>query len=245
MTYAPPKFWDGVYKSIRESGDLWSDRWTAPFIKALRDSDADKVLDLGCGTGAETLTLHEQGFDVTGLDYSAEAISIARSRDGSAGEFIVADMAEALPFQDAEFDAVMSNVAAHMFSDTITRSIFGEVRRITRPGGLFLFHLNSLEDRPLRAEDKGPGREIEENYILEEDGQTMHFFSMEYLSDLLSEWESVHLEPVEAFKHETDERYVHRVMSGYPEYAEEPERTALIREGMHPIKRTWRGIVVR
>ena len=39
-------------------------------------------------------------------------------------------------------------------------------------------------------------REIEDNYIEEEDGQRVHFFSKEYLDELLSEWRSVELEPV-------------------------------------------------
>ena len=73
----------------------------------------------------------------------------------------------------------------------------------------------------------------------------MHFFSKEYLLDLLCDWETVHLQPVEIFKHETDERYVHRVMSGYPAYETDQQRVALIDGGMRPIKRTWRGIVKR
>ena len=46
-----------------------------------------------------------------------------------------------------------------------------------RPDGLFLFHVNSTEDRPLRALRKPVARELEANYILEEDGQTARFFS--------------------------------------------------------------------
>ena len=105
-------------------------------------------------------------------------------------------MAQFLPFLNDTFDAVMSNVAAHMFSDRITRALFAEVRRVLDPQGLFLFHLNSLEDRPFRAWRKPEVREIEKNYILEQDGQTMHFFSEAYLLELLTGWQEVKLELV-------------------------------------------------
>ena len=57
-----------------------------------------------------------------------------------------------------------------------------------QPNGLFLFHLNALEDRPLRAKWRQPVREIEAHYILEETGLTMHFFSKKYLLELLADW---------------------------------------------------------
>jgi hypothetical protein len=58
-----------------------------------------------------------------------------------------------------------------------------EVERLVRPGGLFVFHLNALEDRPLRARWQ-PARELELDYVVEESGQTVHFFSEAYLRDL-------------------------------------------------------------
>lgn len=47
----------------------------------------------------------------------------------------------------------------HMFSDTVTRAVFAEVRRVLRPAGLFLFHVNAPDNRPLalaRALALGP-----------------------------------------------------------------------------------------
>ena len=42
-------------------------------------------------------------------------------------------MAPQLPFLEASFDAVMSNVALHTFRDTVTRSVFAEVRSLVPP----------------------------------------------------------------------------------------------------------------
>ena len=196
MSYAPRTHWDRFYRDLFQSDDDldWGDQWTAPFVGPIRRDNVRDVLDLGCGSGNDVFTLTTEGFYLTGLDYSQEAIARARSRSGSAAHFVVADMARYLPFSDESFDAVMSNVAAHMFSDSITRGIFAEVRRILRREGLFLFHLNSTVERGLRK--KAQVREIEDSYILEEDGQTVRFFSKEYLVELLSEWRSVEIEPV-------------------------------------------------
>lgn len=199
MGYAPGQHWNQHFNKLHQAGrDLdWGNQWLEPFIKPLRQADCRTVLDLGCGTGNEVLRLTQAGFDITGLDYSKVGIHRALSKVGLKASFVVADMAQPLPFRRANFDAVMSNVAAHMFSDKITRALFAEVRRILCPQGLFLFHLNALEDRSFRARGKPEMRELEENYILEQDGQTMHFFSKEYLLELLTGWQDINLELVE------------------------------------------------
>ncbi len=116
-------------------------------------------------------------------------------------------MTASLPCPDGSFDAVMSNVAVHMFPDGVTRSVFAEVRRLVRPAGLFLFHVNALEDRPLRARWRPVARELESDYVLEETGQTMHFFSEPYLRELLRQWSELRLDPVEITHRETGEKF--------------------------------------
>jgi SAM-dependent methyltransferase len=106
-------------------------------------------------------------------------------------------MAAGLPFPEASFDAVMSNVALHMFTDAVTRAVFADVRRVLREGGLFLFHVNAHDDRPLRERARPVLRELEPDYVLEEAGQAVRFFSRPYLDDLLTDWQVVMLDHVE------------------------------------------------
>ena len=199
MGYAPAQHWDQYFDKLHRTGrDLdWGERWIGAVIKPLRRADCRIVLDLGCGTGNEVLGLTQAGFEVTGLDYSQVGVRRAMAKVGAKAHFVLADMAQPLPFPVSSFDAVMSNVAAHMFSDRITRALFAEIGRIVRPRGLFLFHLNALQDRPFRARYRPEVRKLEENYILEQDGRTMHFFSEEYLLELLSDWQDVNLALVE------------------------------------------------
>jgi SAM-dependent methyltransferase len=208
MSYAPSDHWNQFFAKCRDAGtDLdWGNQWTKVHLPLLKSANIKTVLDLGCGTGNDVLRLVQQGFTVIGVDFSDEAVRLGREKAEKLGlkaQFIVADMAKRLPFDNAAFDAVMSNVAIHMFSDQITRELFQEIRRIVCPNGLFVFHVNSTEDALIRAERHPPMREIEPNYFLEHHGQTMHFFSKEYLLDLLSDWKDVELKHYEIFHEQT------------------------------------------
>jgi SAM-dependent methyltransferase len=208
VVHAGVEFWDQFFKQRLESGhDLdWAGLWTRPFLDPLRQAGCQSVLELGCGTGNDAARLAGAGYSVTAVDLSGEAIRQARARFGSLARFLQADITEPLPFPDGSFDAVMSNVAMHMFPDGVTRTLFAQVGRLTRAGGLFLFHVNSLQDRALRARNL-PARELEPDYVAEESGQTMHFFSEAYLRELLAGWQQVELVRVPIPHLETGEPY--------------------------------------
>jgi SAM-dependent methyltransferase len=210
MVSAGAEFWDRFYRQRRESDDDldWGGLWTGPFLIPLWRAGVRTILELGCGTGNDAARLAGEGYAVTAIDLSGEAIGYARARFGSMARFMVADMTQRLPFPDGEFDAVMSNVAMHMFPDGVTRAVFAEVGRLVRPGGLFVLHVNALEDRPLRAR-RLPARELEPDYVAEESGQTMHFFSDAYLRELLGGWREVQLASVPIPHRQTGEPYKH------------------------------------
>lgn len=205
--YAGAQYWDSFFQQLRESGDDldWGGRWIDPFLVPFRQARVRTILELGCGTGNDAARLADEGYAVTALDFSGEAVSRARSRFGARVGFVVADIAAPLPFPTGGFDAVMSNVALHMFSDDVTRSVFAEIARVVRADGLFVFHVNALEDRPLREQGRPGAVELEKDYVLERSGQTMHYFSADYLRELLRPWREVHLEPIEITHRDTGE----------------------------------------
>jgi SAM-dependent methyltransferase len=191
------RYWDDYFARHRAAGtDLdWGGRWTEPFVPLLREHGAHRVLELGCGTGNDAARLAGAGFDVVAIDGSAEAIATASRHPGV--DFRIADMTEPLPFADDAFDAVMSNVALHMFGDAETRAVFAEIARVLRPGGLLLFHVNADSDRPLRERRLPVERELEPNYVLERSGQRVRFFSRAYIGELLADWADVETTLVE------------------------------------------------
>jgi SAM-dependent methyltransferase len=187
-------YWDEYHRS----SDLdWGGRWTEPFLPLLRAAGATDVLELGCGAGNDAARVARAGFHVVATDLSTEAVAVARRKYGDLLDVRVLDMAAGLPFPDAGFDAVMANVSLHMFTDAVTRAVFTDIRRVLREGGLFLFHVNAHDDRPLRERARPVRRELEADYVLEEAGQAVRFFSRAYLDDLLTGWRVVMLDHVE------------------------------------------------
>jgi len=90
-----------------------------------------RVLEVGCGTGHWLARLEAKGFEVTGLDASAEMLARARSRQLRGR--LEHGRAEQLPFAAASFDRIVCINALHHFSDAAT--FFAEARRVVAPGG--------------------------------------------------------------------------------------------------------------
>jgi len=191
--YAAASVWNRYFAGLVAQGDdLNAPGWWAPaFLPFLDTHHVSSILDLGCGTGSDSLVLARRGLRVTGMDYSSVAVERAKAKAQNQGlsiDFQLGDMARPLPFPDASFGAVMSNVALHSFPDQTTRRIVEEIRRIVRPGGLLLLHVNSTDDMPFRAQHYQRVEEVEPNFYQEAHGQTMHFFSEEYCRDVLRAW---------------------------------------------------------
>ena len=97
MAYAGTEFWDQFYCQRRESGeDLdWEGLWTRPFLVPLRQAGVGTILELGCGTGNDAARLAAEGYSVTAVDVSGEAIGQAEAKFGSLARFLVADITPA------------------------------------------------------------------------------------------------------------------------------------------------------
>jgi ubiquinone/menaquinone biosynthesis C-methylase UbiE len=93
------------------------------------------VLDVACGAGNATIPAARPGARVTGLDITPELLEVARQRADAAGVEIalVEGDAEALPFDDASFDRVLSTFGV-MFAPRHEVAA-AELARVCRPGG--------------------------------------------------------------------------------------------------------------
>lgn len=127
----------------------------------LTDLGAMRVLEVGCGNGAELLRLIQWGAvegQVAGVDVLLDRVDAARSLLPRA-DIRVADGRE-LPFPDAGFDLVTQlTVFSSVLDPAIRLAIAGEMRRVLKPGGAILwFDMRVVRpDRPLAAM---PEREI-------------------------------------------------------------------------------------
>ncbi|MFF5523100.1 methyltransferase domain-containing protein [Streptomyces coeruleorubidus] len=98
-----------------------------------------RVLEIGCGVGAQTVHLAQSspGARITAVDHSADSLAQARARvaaqaPGADVEWYHADLAD-LPFSDAEFDHVFVCFVLEHLSDP--RRALAALRRVLRPDG--------------------------------------------------------------------------------------------------------------
>jgi SAM-dependent methyltransferase len=107
----------------------------ASFIEDICSRVTDRrprILDVGCGTGANLLMLSKFG-DAEGVDVSEDALAFCRERGL---ENVKLGAAEQLPYEDGTFDLVTAlDVVEHLDDDLAG---LREMRRVLRPGGRVL-----------------------------------------------------------------------------------------------------------
>jgi len=106
------------------------------FFRRLGVMPGARLLDVGCGAGQLALIAARAGAKVTGCDISTNWLEKARARAAAEGLEITFEEgdAEALPYQDAQFDVVTSLIGA-MFAPR-PDLVATELARVCRPGGM-------------------------------------------------------------------------------------------------------------
>ena len=102
------------------------------------------VLELGSGTGLHTYALMQTGARVVASDISSHSLEVLSQRIGEQVETRIVDM-EVLPFEADSFDVV---AIAGSLSYGSPDLVDAEVRRVLRPGGMFLC-VDSLNHNPI------------------------------------------------------------------------------------------------
>jgi len=126
------------------------------FWAAAAIAPGERVLDVGCGCGESSVYAASQGAVVTGIDFSAPMLDVARrAAEGVSNvEFLLAD-AQSHPLPQAEFDVVISSFGVMFFEDSV--AAFANFHRALRPGGRLVFlcwqsqSRNEIVSIPLRA----------------------------------------------------------------------------------------------
>lgn len=158
---------------------------------------AREVLELGAGHGRDALYFARQGFSVLATDFSPvglEQLSEAAVAHGVAVRVAteVHDVREPLPLRDASVDAVFAHMLLCMaLSTQEIHALVAEVRRVLRPGGVFVYTVRHTGDAHYQA-GTGHGDDIWEH-----GGFAVHFFPRELVDALAEGWT---LDEVAAFE---------------------------------------------
>ncbi|MBN2368673.1 class I SAM-dependent methyltransferase [Candidatus Woesearchaeota archaeon] len=148
-----------------------------------------KLLDLCCGKGADSIFFHNKGFIVTGMDYSSEGIKQFNETQKRYDIFLTAlvkDITEPMQFEADSFNFVYSRAGLYYFTDEELKKTLSEVSRVMKSEGLLMFQVKSVNDK-----DYGKGKELEKDMYEDESGYVRHYFSKDYVEELLKDFHIV------------------------------------------------------
>ncbi|MFH1770841.1 MAG: class I SAM-dependent methyltransferase [archaeon] len=145
--------WETIFK---EKGKVFleSEYFMQEAIDLFKKNNIKKVLDLGCGSGRNTIAFAKAGFEVYGTDISESGLKITKkslSDENLKAELTNTSCYEKFPFENDFFDAVVStHVIHHNFHDKIVFCI-SEIERVLKKNGFLLLTVAAKvgwEDKP-------------------------------------------------------------------------------------------------
>ncbi|WP_369230261.1 class I SAM-dependent methyltransferase [Streptomyces sp. R21] len=197
LARAQRRHWQETYTAhLGMYGEVPSD----PAVHAagvFRAAGARDVLELGAGHGRDALHFAREGFAVQAADFSATGLAQLRDAARAQGVAervgtVVHDVREPLPLPDASMDAVFAHMLLCMaLSTEEIHAAVGEVRRVLRPGGVFVYTVRHVGDAHY-----GTGTAHGDD-IFEHGGFAVHFFPRQLVDDLAKGWNLVEVHPFE------------------------------------------------
>ena len=125
------------YQGLNDQDELH--HAVASYVRAPADGRLQRILDVGCSIGQATTALKERfpEAEVHGLDVARPMLRYAHKRATDLGIDVHfhQGLAEALPFPDGHFDAVLAYILFHEVPSRLFAPIVAEFARVLRPGG--------------------------------------------------------------------------------------------------------------
>lgn len=116
-------------------------------ILRLTGEKVETIADLGCGTGEITLKMAEAGYNLYGVDYSADMLAVAAEKSFQKNvniQWINQDIRELSGLSNIDLAISYCDVINYITKIEEVKNTFQNVAQILRPGGLFIFDVHSM-----------------------------------------------------------------------------------------------------
>jgi ubiquinone/menaquinone biosynthesis C-methylase UbiE len=143
-----------IYDATRKLPDAASAKITDGFLREIRAAGADRVLEVGIGTGRMARPLMARGVRMVGVDISAKMLAQLCEQltgDHRPPDLLLGD-ATVLPFRDNAFRAAMVVHVLHLVASI--EETLAEIRRVLRPGGVLLHQTRRAKPETKRFWDE-------------------------------------------------------------------------------------------
>ncbi len=196
---------DHNYDKMTRDHSRW-DSVKDQYEQLLETYKPKRILDVGCGTGGEAITLASMGYSLVGIDGSDRLIEIAhnKAKDREVEvEFNVDDMTVLESISDESVDMIIcrGNTLPHLLTMENMKSCIKSFKRVCSPNGLLILQwLNYDLIKKTRKRQVGiTGNETAIFHrfydFISEDQITFNTVIMNYESSWKSEWISTTLRP--------------------------------------------------
>jgi len=139
------------YKRLAKIYDLFVEPATTVLrkitLKMFPPKENTKVLEVGCGTGANLKLYQQAGCIVSGIDISPSMLEQAKRKLGYKIDLRLGDASE-MPFSDRSFDIVIAMLTLHEMPGQIRQPVLNEMARVVKKDGRILlidFHPGPLQ----------------------------------------------------------------------------------------------------
>ena len=130
---------------FRNNARKFRSRWDN-CLRLLALAPGDTLVELGCAAGEHTVRFAPMVRRAVGMDFSADAVRLARERaqrEGSTAEFVQGDVADLSAFGDASVDKLLAMDLVEHIHDDVLAAMLREAWRVLRPGGRLVMYTPS------------------------------------------------------------------------------------------------------